>query len=112
MKDALFISWVGMGLVFVGLLALWGMMAVLVKLTNSRKAASATDESVSSIADKDSDPECKRKAASAAVAVAMALMNTSFTASPHREIERMSPWQAAHRSHQISPTQYLPRRKE
>ena len=37
MKDALFISWVGMGLVFIGLIALWVMMAVVVKLTKQKK---------------------------------------------------------------------------
>ena len=40
MKDALFISLVGMGLVFIGLLALWVMMAIVVKLTASKKSLS------------------------------------------------------------------------
>ena len=112
MKDALFISWVGMGLVFVGLMALWGMMAVVVKLTNNKKTVPAPDELNLSLIDKDLDLESKRKAAAAAVTAAMALMNTSLAPSPHRENENMSPWQAAHRSRQFSPTQFLPRRKD
>lgn len=112
MKDALFISWVGMGLVFVGLLALWGMMAAVVKLTNIKKPVSAAAESISSIPDKDQDLECKRKAAAAAITVAMALMNTSFTTSPHREKEIVSPWQAAYRTRQNSFINSLPRRKD
>ncbi len=112
MKDALFISWVGMGLVFVGLLALWGMMAVVVKLTNINKTVPAPGEPVFSLTDKDLDLDCKRKAAAVAVTTAMALMNTSLITSPHRENESISPWQAAHRSRQLSPTQFLPRRKD
>ncbi|MDP2966711.1 MAG: OadG family protein [Pelolinea sp.] len=112
MKDALFISWVGMSLVFVGLLALWGMMAVVVKLTNIKKAAPAASESISSIPDKDLGLECKRKAAAAAVTAAMVLMNTSFATSPHREKEVISPWQAAYRTRQNSFNNSLPRRKD
>ncbi len=71
MKDAFFITWVGMSLVFLGLLALWGMMAVLVKLT---KSAPAKDKPLISFPEKDFDLECKHKAAAAAVAVVMALI--------------------------------------
>jgi Na+-transporting methylmalonyl-CoA/oxaloacetate decarboxylase gamma subunit len=102
MRDALFISTVGMGLVFVGLLALWGMMAVVVKLTNINKSIPAIKEPISPMPDKDLNLEHKRKAAVAAVAVAMSLMNTSITASSHKEKERISPWQAAYRAHQNS----------
>ena len=112
MKDALFITWFGMGLVFISLLALWGMMAVVVKLTNIRKKVSVPGKTRETQEDAGSDPDCIRMAAAAAVSAALVLMNTSFSASPHRENEGMSPWQAAHRSRQISPELNLPRRKD
>jgi hypothetical protein len=112
MKDALFISWVGMGLVFVGLIALWVMMAIVVNLTNVKKSLPEASDSLLSLTDKDLDLDCKRKAAAAAVTTAMALMNTSFTSSPHRENESLSPWQAAHRNRQQLPIQIFPRRKD
>ena len=111
MKEALFISWFGMSLVFIGLLALWGMMAAVVKLTNGRKKVSVPGISLETQEDAGSDPDCIRMAAAAAVSAAMVLMNTSFSASLHRENEGMSPWQAAHRNRQISSELNLPRRK-
>jgi Na+-transporting methylmalonyl-CoA/oxaloacetate decarboxylase gamma subunit len=112
MKDALFISAVGMGLVFVGLLALWGMMAVVVKLTNIKKIIPAMSKSISSLPGKDVDLERKRKAAAVAVTTAVALMDTSFTVSSHKEKEGISPWQAANRAHQTSINNHPPRRKD
>ena len=112
MKDALSISAVGMGLVFIGLLALWGMMAVVVKLTNIKKIIPAAAKSISSLPDKDVDLEHKRKTAAVAVTTAVVLMNTSFTASSHKEKEGLSPWQAANRARQTSIINHPPRRKD
>lgn len=112
MKEALFISWVGMGMVFVGLLALWAMMAVVVKLTNTKKTNPEPGESVLTLTEKEFDLECKQKAAAAAVTAVLALMHTSLTPSPHRDIESMSPWQAAHRSRQFSSTHFPLRGKD
>jgi Na+-transporting methylmalonyl-CoA/oxaloacetate decarboxylase gamma subunit len=111
MKDALYISLVGMGLVFIGLLALWAMMAIVVKLTASKKSLPKSVDSLSKNASKDSDLECKQKAAAAAVAAVLALMNTSLSPSSHQENESISPWQAAHRSRQFSSPQLLSPRK-
>ncbi len=111
MKDALYISLVGMGLVFIGLLALWAMMAIIVKLTASKKSLPEPVDGLSKIANKDSDLECKQKAAAAAVTAVLALMNTSLSPSSHEENESISPWQAAHRSRQFSSTQFLSPKK-
>ena len=112
MKDALFISLVGMVLVFIGLLALWVMMVIIVKLTDSKKNLSKPVDALSKISKKDSDLECKQKAAAAAVAAVLALMNTSLAPSPHEKNESMSPWQAAHRSGQFTSSQLLSPKKE
>jgi len=111
MKDALFISIVGMGLVFIGLLALWVMMAIVVKLTASKISPPAPNNNLSIINQKDSDLECKQKAAAAAVSAVLAFMNTSLSPSPHQENESISPWQAAHRSRQFSSS-HLPSPKK
>lgn len=112
MKDALFISLVGMGLVFIGLLALWLMMAIVVKLTASKKSLPEPVAGSSNISNKDSDLECKQKAAAAAVSAVLALMNSSLSPSPYEENESISPWQAAHRSRQFSSSQLLSQKKE
>ena len=112
MKDALFISMVGMGLVFIGLLALWVMMAVIVKLTTRKIRLLEVVNGLSNISNKDSDLECKQKAAAAAVAAVLALMNTSLSPSPHEENESISPWQAAHRSRQFSSSRLLSQKKD
>lgn len=112
MKDALYISFVGMGLVFIGLLALWVMMAILVKLTARKKSFSESFNNQSKISNKESDLECKQKAAAAAVTAVLALMNTSLAPSPHEENESISPWQAAHRCRQLSSSQLLSPKKD
>jgi hypothetical protein len=112
MQDALFISWVGMGLVFIGLIALWLMMVVVVKLTNTKSLDLEPGKIIPTLDEKDFDLECKQKAAAAAVTAVLALMNTSFIPSSHMENESMSPWQAAHRSRQFSSILFPPRRKD
>ncbi len=112
MKDALYISWVGMGLVFIGLMALWGMMAALVALTSPRRIAKPALAATLSSPDADHDLECRRMAAAAAVTAAMALMNTTFTTSPHNEKDLISPWQSAYRSRQVAINQNSLRRKD
>lgn len=107
MRDALFITLVGMGLVFVGLIALWLMMAIVVKLTSNNKNSPEPVAGQSGISSKESDLEYKQKAAAAAVAAVLTFMNTSLTPSPHMEQDSISPWQAAHRSRQFSYTQLL-----
>lgn len=111
MDDALFITAAGMGLVFVGILFLWGLMALLVKLTSHKKKTA--NEALASLAmeNGDYDLDCKRKAAAAAVVAAITLLNTSFTSSKHKEREDISPWQAAHRSQQINRSNVHMRRK-
>ena len=112
MKDALFISVVGMGLVFIGLLALWVMMVIVVKLTARKINLPKPVNDLSNITNKDSELECRQKAAAAAVSAALVLMNTSLSPSPHEENESISPWQAAHRSRQFSSSQFLSPKKD
>ena len=109
MNNALLISLIGGGMVFIGLILLWLMMAALVKLTTLKKTIQPTDKQVSETVDRDL--ECKQKAAIAAVGTVMALLNSTFTVSSHKEKETISPWQSASRSRQINQANNLPLRK-
>jgi len=96
---ALQITLVGMGLVFIGILALWAMMALLVRLFADKKEKSLSETEMA--ADETTDREQKRLAAAIAVASAIGIQNTSITLSTHKDRAMISAWQAAHRSHQV-----------
>jgi len=99
---ALQISLVGMGLVFIGILALWVMMALMVRLFADKKGTALTE--TEKTADETADREQKRLSAAIAVASAIGIQNTIISASTHKEREMISAWQAAHRSHQVYRT--------
>lgn len=95
---ALYISALGVGLVFLGILVLWGLMELNVRLTAPKRPKTSPDKPAKPSKD---FIEARRKAVAAAVITAMALQNTAFTTSTHRKREVITPWQAAHRSHQL-----------
>lgn len=97
-SKALLISAIGIGLVFLGILILWGMMEIAVRFGNLRKSKPSPDQAQKPKRDVF---EAKRKAAAAAVITAMALHDTAFTASSHKNREVISAWQASHRSQQM-----------
>lgn len=106
---ALQITLVGMALVFVGILVLWAMMALMVRLFADKKEDGRTNSEQA--ADAITDREQKRLAAAVAVASAIGIQNTSISISTHKEREMISAWQAAHRSHQVyRSTSSFPRR--
>ena len=98
LTKALYISALGIGLVFVGILILWGLMELAGRLTTPKKP-----KAISVKLEKPSKDfvEARRKAVAAAVITAMAIQNTAFTTSTHRKREVITPWQTAHRSHQL-----------
>lgn len=106
---ALQITLVGMGLVFIGILALWAMMALMVRLFADKKKDVRTDSE--KVTDETADREQKRLAAVIAVASAIGIQSTGISISTHKEREMISAWQAAHRSHQVyRTTPSFPRR--
>lgn len=124
LTNALWITLIGMGLVFVAILALWGLMALLVRLTPEQAAeegnadipvelspeASAPTDTVSEGTSQDR----KRRAAAAAVAVALAQarMMASTPARESQSAGTLSPWQAVHRASQLSQRTQAMRKKE
>lgn len=97
---AIQITLVGMGLVFVAILLLWGLMAVLVRLT-SEKPVKETAQEIGS----DQDQTSRRRRA-AAIAVAIALAQQADTTGPHEfplpPTAIVSAWQAVLRTRMLS----------
>ncbi len=110
--QALLITAIGMGLVFLGILILWGMMALLVfifrdrlpKLVDVKQDASLPIKmkaAVAAVAVAKANAELRSQAAAAAVATLLAAGSTAAMA-----IERpgtgASSWQIVHRMNQIN----------
>jgi Na+-transporting methylmalonyl-CoA/oxaloacetate decarboxylase gamma subunit len=105
--SALWITLIGMGLVFVALLLLWGLMALLVNATSrmAEREAAAVEEDAAEEELPDASAT-RRKAAAAAVAVAMAAAGTSgaqpMAQASQNTTERPGTWQAVMRSNRLN----------
>jgi Na+-transporting methylmalonyl-CoA/oxaloacetate decarboxylase gamma subunit len=99
-------------MVFIGLILLWIMMDILVRLTSRGKTPDAT---VPTDAAEDVPVEAgsllKQQAAAAAVATALALSSAARPVVVPQDKAALSPWQSTHRIRQINQTNALPRRK-
>ena len=111
-QQGLIISGIGMGLVFAVIIFLWGLMAVMMKLTSGKQKA----EEGPVLPESDANPmvpellaaESQRRAAAAAVAVQLALakQRSSLTLTGNaQESGDLTPWQAFHRSRQFRSNQ-------
>ncbi len=81
-SQGLLITAVGMGLVFLMILALWGIMVLLVKLTNKPEVEEEAPLPETSLGEPEAVPASHTKAAlAAAIAVAYALESQASTAS-------------------------------
>jgi Na+-transporting methylmalonyl-CoA/oxaloacetate decarboxylase gamma subunit len=99
LQQALQISLVGMGLVFLGILVLWAMMALLVRIFADKQK---TTENKTTRSEDSDELENKRLAAAIASATAIEMHNISILSSSHKERESISAWQSAHRSQQLN----------
>ncbi len=107
-QQGLLITAIGMGLVFAVIIFLWGLMALLVRLT-SKKADLPEETPAPEKTDEPLVPqmqlvERQRRAAAAAAAVAMALAARSAAGSPSIPADLsggLSPWQSVNRSRQL-----------
>lgn len=107
LQTSLQITLYGMGLVFIGILLLWAMMAILVKVFADHR--SKTEEELHQ--DLPDELENKRLAAAIAVSIAMEMHNTAILTSSHKERESLSAWQAAHRSLQMNHRHFISSKK-
>jgi Na+-transporting methylmalonyl-CoA/oxaloacetate decarboxylase gamma subunit len=108
-QQGLLIAVIGMGLVFSVIIFLWGLMALLVRLTSSNaEAPQAFQENLETTAEplvpQMKAAEDQRRAAAAAVAVAMALAAARGRGTENAggaSEANLSPWQAVHRVRQL-----------
>jgi Na+-transporting methylmalonyl-CoA/oxaloacetate decarboxylase gamma subunit len=101
---ALLISLIGMSLVFGAILLLWGLMALLVRLTSDPVTAPAPTDSTpqaDAAPAPDADRDLRLKAAAIAVAVALAqhAASTLPAAAPPPDL---SAWQAVQRARHLN----------
>lgn len=112
MLDALWITLIGMGLVFAAILFLWGMMALLVRLTAEPQEAeaSAPEPEAEIIAEPSVLADRKRRAAVVAVAFALSMRKP---VQPVREPQpgSLSAWQSVNRASRLSQRINSPRKK-
>lgn len=105
MVDALWITLIGMGLVFVAILLLWGLMALLVRLTDEKEVAEeeeALELEQAAVPTDGSLVDRKYRAAAAAVAIALALRKPVRAGQTAQPAGSLSAWQAVNRANQIS----------
>ncbi len=109
MNNALLISLIGGGMVFVGLILLWGLMDILVRLTAEKEAPVKAGPVLQEAACR---PESEMKAAAAAVSVAIAMQKATFSGASPSDGLRLSPWLSAGRSRQIESSRLITHRKK
>lgn len=111
LEKSLLMTLIGMGLVFVGILLLWGLMALMVRVLPERRAKAdddndPQDDPVEEIAATQSpapapDTDLRRRAAAAAVAVALAMRQTGAALTQPPAVS-VSSWQAVLRANQLN----------
>jgi sodium pump decarboxylase gamma subunit len=107
-QQGLLITAIGMGLVFVVIILLWGLMALLMQLTSRERSkkveeTSAVEDAAVVLPAVEMD-EPRLKAIAAAVAAAIMLEKTKMQPGSDRAgyvKGNLSPWQAVHRSRQM-----------
>jgi sodium pump decarboxylase gamma subunit len=109
-QQGLLISAIGMGLVFVVIIFLWGLMALMMRLTSTKsepEAGGASDPLLKtevSVVPELQTAENQRRAAAAAVAVLMAMASHRRRSAQNSQAESapgMNPWQSYHRERQL-----------
>ncbi len=108
LQQALMITIIGVGLVFAVLFVMWGLMAVLVRVTTPRTAAEApapedTAATAGDAAITAAPTAARRRAALVGVAVALAIEAERAIAPPLTPAQgAISPWQATIRGNALS----------
>jgi Na+-transporting methylmalonyl-CoA/oxaloacetate decarboxylase gamma subunit len=109
LQQGLLITAIGMGLVFVVIIFLWGLMALLVRLTTRKEPAAEAAPAAPDVTDEPLVPEMQtverqRRAAAAAAAAALAIAarrTRQKSGTAPEPADRLSPWQAVHRARQL-----------
>ena len=112
MNSVIWISLVGAGLVILGLVLLWFMMDILVRLTASKKTKTGSAK-LGADPENSGETELLQKAAAASTAVAIALSKATFLSVQAAVDHNLTAWQNTHRHSQLhnKPLQPKPSRK-
>lgn len=115
LNQGLLIAAIGMGLVFLALILLWGLMALMGRIPEGKKPAAETVETVEAPAavaevSDTQDSSLRIKAAAAAVAIALGLQKTAATSAP-KSPNAVSSWLVARRSGQFNQNAIISNRK-
>ena len=105
LKQGLLITVIGMGIVFAMILILWGIMVLLVKLTNRPEKEEAAEESATSLPETvavAAPADASALAAAIAVAYALSAQPKTAFAGDTQSIQTGSTWLAAGRAQQIA----------
>lgn len=100
MKEVISISLTGAGLVILGLMMLWFLMDILVRVTSRKRKIDVDDDGKKSI-EQQSKLELMQQTAAASTAVAIALLKTPFISSEEKVNQRLTAWQTVHRHQQL-----------
>jgi Na+-transporting methylmalonyl-CoA/oxaloacetate decarboxylase gamma subunit len=122
LSSALIITAIGMGLVFIAIIALWGLMELMVRVTARYATGEETPESeespeeVEPVIENAAEPldglgELKRKAAAAAVVLALAKESEQPVYAQMSSYTSGSAWQAVSRGGQLNQRATLYSRK-
>ena len=105
LKQGLLITVVGMGIVFAMILILWGIMVLLVRLTNRPEEKETAEVSAVSLPEPVAETapgDASALAAAIAVAYALSTKPKTVFASDTQSIQTGSTWLAAGRAQQIA----------
>ncbi len=111
--SALWITLIGMGLVFLALLLLWGLMELMMRLTARSAAADEAEAAETAAEEVASQADSSRLARAAAAAVAVALALRQATLPPEGPADaQVSNWQAAMRTARLNQRANMFTRKQ
>ncbi len=112
--QGLLITAIGMGLVFLAILLLWGLMDILVRITNEKttKVATIDVEKITqeTVVENEDKSQRLHRVASVAVAIAMSLQK-QFPIIKPQESGTISAWQTSRRSQVLNQSADLLNRK-
>ncbi|MDR3574914.1 MAG: hypothetical protein P4L50_13710 [Anaerolineaceae bacterium] len=111
LTSSLWIALIGIGLVFIALLLLWGLKELMVKLTAKQAAAepSAADKASGEMTD---IVNLRHRAAAAAVAYAIAIHQQEEDSQPDSFGANLSGWQPVLRASQLNQRSHIFSRKQ
>jgi len=107
-QQGLLIAAIGMGLVFAVIVFLWGLMALMMRLTSGKKVETGElappDETDEPLVPEMQVAEGQRRAIAAAVVIELAIAASRTSGRKQDVLDRaggLSPWQSIHRARQL-----------